>query len=307
MRRAPILLLTWFAIAGCSADTPPPPGEPGGAVTSLAAISGPWDIASFDGYEPIRLSDGVRRAFVDIGKDGLSYAIECNYSGNPARIDEAGVLHDVGDGSRVQTLMGCGPEREARDSALFGFFATKPRVSWAPGGRLRMTNGRSELILERPEARRLAHLPRADELDGSWVPQSLVQLMGSGHSGWGFQGEALLTIADGQIRYSGCGGFAFSFRYTAQGKLDTDGGPDRETCGTDSQSSGLLRVLRAGPLVEKIADGRLALSAGQEVITLQSQAKPRPLREQPPPGVHMPPPPGAHMRAPQPPQPPPGR
>lgn len=296
MRRTLLFVLALAAPSSCSAASDPPAGEPGRAVTSLSEIAGPWDIASFNGYTPFRLQEGVRRAFVDVSVSGLSYAIECNYSGNPARIDQAGTLHDESDGSRLQTLAGCGREGEARESALFGFFGTRPRVSWGGNGQLIVASARGKLVLERPEVRRLANLLPPEQLSGRWLPQLALRLQGDGHSGSGFQQPAPVIITPRRIAYRGCGGLTFSFRYTAEGRLDTDGGPAARTCGQDSNSTALLRVLRSDPLVERMRGGAIALTAGREVITLQSEAERLRLERQPaaPPAdaVTPPPPPG---------------
>lgn len=291
-----------MALWGCSPEAPPPPREAGGVVTSLREIAGQWDIASFKGYTPARLHEGIRRAYVDIGPNGLSYAIECNYSGNPAEIDGSGILHDKSDGSRLQTLMGCGPEGEAREAAFFGFFNSKPKVAWIGDGRIRMSSGKTELILERPERRRLAHIPPLREITGRWVPQMATRLMGgSGHSGWGFQQPGVVAITSSALRYSGCGGAEFTFRYTAEARMEIVAERGQPDCGRDTPGAMLLRVLRKGPLVERMAGGGIALTAGNEVITLRSEELLRRLAENPPP------PPPVDYTPPAPPPPPPRR
>lgn len=294
--RRPLPLLALLA-ANCAPAAPPPARAEGRVVTSLSEIAGPWDIASFAGYTPVRLHEGTRRAFVDVDGSRLSYAIECNYSGNAAEIDAAGILHDRSeDGMRISTAMGCGPVGEAREGAFFGFFGSNPRVQWLSGGRVRLFNGRTELILERPEARRLANLPSHAQMTGRWVPQMALRLMeGNGHQGWGFQEPAVLAIAPGTIAYSGCGGVSFTYRFTADARIDTSGETGTAQCDRDSQSSALLRVLRGDPLVERIAGGGIALTAGDEVITLRSEAElrrqEREMQNMPAPQAPPPPPP----------------
>ena len=299
--RAAVALAALLGTVACAGETEPPkPRDSGRLVTSLREIAGPWDIVRFGGHAPGRLgSDGLRRAYVDVGAEGLSYTIECNYSGNPARIDETGTLHDEGDGSRVQTQMGCGPEREARDSAFFAFFGSRPKVRWAEGGRLIVSNGTTELILERPEQRRLAYVPSEQEISGRWVPRMATRLIGSGgHEGWGFQEPTVLTIAEGRIAYSGCGGFSHDFRYAPPGQLITGERRGEASCG-DNPGSLLLRVLDGDPLVERAGSGGLALQSGNLVITLESEEAIRRARENPPPpppGAHVPPPPPTKPR-----------
>jgi hypothetical protein len=67
--------------------------------------------------------------------------------------------------------MGCRAEQSERDEAFFSFFGSKPKVIWAGLKRVRMWNGRTELMLERPELRRLARLVAPEDLSGRWVPQ----------------------------------------------------------------------------------------------------------------------------------------
>ncbi len=271
MRRiAPAMSL---ALAACAGEPRTEAKTEGERVTSLSEISGPWDIVRFGDHEPARLdASGLRHSYVDVAPDGLSYTIECNYSGNRARIDEAGILHDRDEGSRTMTLMSCGPEADAREGAFYGFFARKPLVRWGTGGRVVMASGAIQLVLERPEARRLAHVPPLRELEGRWVPLMASRLVGSsGHHGWGFQQPETLGIAGGRLTYSGCGGVSLSFRYEANGRLATSGRKVPAACGTENPGTMLLKVLREGPLVERTADGGIALTSGREIVSLKRQ------------------------------------
>ena len=149
-------------------------------VASLADIAGEWDIVRFDGHSPPRLdSEGKRHFYVDIGPQGLRFAIGCNHSGMPGRI-EGGVLHAAPADDGVQTAMGCGPEREARDAAFFTFFRSRPRAALLPGGRLRLATFDHELLLERSSVRRLAMGPALSEIIGSWRVVSFMRLEGGG-------------------------------------------------------------------------------------------------------------------------------
>lgn len=287
------LPLAILAVAACSGGAAAPPREAGRAVTSLREIAGPWDIARFDGYAPTRLHEGLRRAYVDVGPGRLSYVIECNISGNPARVDASGTLHKVGDEPVIQTLVGCGPEREARDAALFRFLTSRPKAAWVEEARLRLFDGRTELILERPEMRRLANVPPLREIAGRWVPQMATRLLdGNGYQGWGFQRPHLLTITENRVSYPGCGGAAFAFRYKREGRMTTSEARGVGDCGLNEPGTMLLRVLRGGPLVERIAGGGIALTSGDEVISLRSEEEVRRLGENgppPPEGVPSPP------------------
>lgn len=289
----------------CSAQ--PAPGNIGQPVTSLAEISGDWNIARFDGYTPVRLHSGIRRSFVNIGPKGLSYNIECNYSGNPAHIDSSGMLHDdSADGGRASTLMLCEPVKDAREGALFWFFATKPKVRWLEGGRVQMANAHTELVLERPEQRRLANLVPQRELTGRWVPQMATEIHdGTGYSGSGFQQPSLVVIGANSLTYSGCGGMRFSFRYTSDGRMADVVEHGESECGSDSPSATLRKVMLGNPLVERDASG-IALTAGELVVDLASEAEvlrrnqPSP-PPQPMPGVQAVPAPPAPPTIPAPP------
>jgi hypothetical protein len=258
---------------GCS-DRQPPATNTGELVTSLAQIAGPWDIAHFDGYEPTRLHEGLRRSQVHVDIDRLSYTIECNHSGNRASLDRTGTLHDL-EGGRIQTLMGCPAEQSARDRAFFAFFASKPKVHWAGPKRLCLSNGKTELLLERPELRRLAHLLPPDRLVGRWVPQMAnATNPKTGSSGESFVQPSVLVLGQGSLRYSGCGGARFTFRYTRDGRMADVREQGRAECGDDFPSATLLRIMRSHPFVERDRTG-LALTAGDLAVNLTSEAEVR--------------------------------
>lgn len=266
---APLLLL------GCAEEPAhPPPGTP---VTSLGQIGGAWDIARIDGFEPVRLHGGVRRAFVDVGSDSLGYAIECNYSGNPARIDASGILHDLTDppGSRASTLRRCDPATERREGTLMNFFATRPKVTWGPNSSLRLSNGRTELLLERPPHRRLAHLPTPAELTGRWnATQAVESDNGVGFSGVGFPQPSPVELTPTGLAFAGCGGVRYTFRLTPRGELanvETQGEPRCQ----DSAGATLHAVMTNDPLIERDARG-LALTAGNLIVTLERDKSVRP-------------------------------
>jgi hypothetical protein len=266
-----MVLVTAFALAACSGQEPPS-GKEERAVTSLAEIAGSWDIARFGGYAPTRLHEGVRRAYVNVERDRLSYVIECNYSGNFAHIDSTGTLHDD-EGGRTQTLMGCAAEQSARDRAFFSFFAAKPKVSWAGAKWVRMSNGETELLLERPELRRLAHILPADRLAGRWVPQTAAATNpNTGSSGESFRKPSLVILDAASLSYSGCGGARFTFRYSSEGRMTDVREQGRAECGDDFASATLLRIMRSNPLVERDATG-LALTAGNLAVNLASEAE----------------------------------
>lgn len=223
--------------------------------------------------------------------------IECNYSGNRAGLDRSGTLHDY-EGGRTQTLMGCPAEQSARDRAFFSFFASKPKVSWAGANRVRISNGKTELLLERPELRRLAHLLPVERLAGRWVPQTVTATNPhTGSSGESFRQPSLVVLGPGSLSYSACGGALFTFRYTRDGRLVDVREKGGAECGDDFASATLLRIMRSQPLVERDATG-LALTAGDLAVNLASEAEVRrwaaphhPPQPAPPAGSAPPPPP----------------
>lgn len=169
--RMPLRVLAVAAASLLSAHCSSQESVPGELVARLGDIAGQWDIVSFNDHRPQRLdSDGQRHAFVDIaGNGGMSFTIGCNYSGMAGRIDEAGRLAGASlENAQVTTGMGCGPERERRDVTFFHFFQSRPAVRLS-GDDLILATDDSQVVLQRPETRRAAALPRSlAELSGSW-------------------------------------------------------------------------------------------------------------------------------------------
>jgi hypothetical protein len=162
----PILFLLLTGLAAACGAQPPAPSTP--APASLQEIAGQWDIVRFDGHPPPRLdNDGQRHAYVDVDRGSLRFSVGCNHSGMSGRI-ESGILYPAPVDDGMQTSMGCGIEREARDDTFFKFFRARPRVALLPGGRLRMVAPGHELVLERPSVRRLAMGPALSEITGIW-------------------------------------------------------------------------------------------------------------------------------------------
>lgn len=308
-------------LSGCTAPVPPPkPGESDTAsapvskerpVTSLREIQGEWDIVRFGDVRPTRLNtDGERRASLNIRDERLGFAIGCNLSGTRAQIGPDAVLRAIGDEPQIQTLMLCRPEQMRLDAAYFGFFGTTPRVSLTADGRLRLANERTELVLERPEVRRLANAPPLREITGRWIALSAKRDgPGGGWSGVGFGSNGhVLTIRPDQLHYSRCLP-AVQVRYTSDARFRPVGDPPAPDCRfrspTDASAreaqEALARVMRSGPAVERTAGGGLALLAGRETIVLRREEdvlNPPPLPPVPP-GLRVAPPP------PPPPPPPP--
>lgn len=258
--------------------------EAPGPVASTAEIAGQWDIVRFEHHEPRRLQGTTRAAFADFRPDGVALRIECNYSGAQGRVEQGRFVPRHGD--RPQTAMGCGPEREARDTALFGFFDRSPTVERLGDGRLRLTASGSELLLKRPARRRLAYLPSVRELLGEWRLAEVTRY----HPEGGYSGVGLSEIGghisfDGiTVAYSVCPQFALRYRYTGEGQIEKIGGAaiPAQRVGCDALKGedfgrdmpvpwDVLRVLHGNPLVERVDADTLLVSNDEYGVLLNRQ------------------------------------
>lgn len=266
-------------VPGASGDLPlatspllnaPAPARP---VPNNQAIDGQWDIVSFQGHSPKRLQGTGRAAFADFSGDGVALRIECNDSGARGRVTQGRFVPRPGD--RIMTTMSCGPERNARDAALFGFFDRKPVAEHLGNGRLRLTAGEDVLLLERPGTRRLAFLPSPQQLLGEWRLLEITRY----HEGGGISGIGLSDVP-GRIEFNGieakytpCPRYRLSYRYAPEGRIEKLGGAPipvvRQGCDAlKSESFGrdmplpwdVLRVLHADPLVELVDEETILLS-----------------------------------------------
>lgn len=257
------------------------PTEPAGrAPTSLASIAGEWDIVEFHGYSPQRLdADGQRHAFVNIRTTGLSFTIGCNYSGMPASIDANGVLVPGAPDDGIQTQMGCGAEREARDSAFFRFFRSRPRVALLSDGRLRLEAADRSLLLARADMRRLAYGPPLAELAGTWRVVSFMNFRDGGHQGWGpMFAPGRVRIEPSTISYSRCPEAAVQFRYTADFSLiprDPAQLPSPSCSGASPAATEvepmLAALLRQSPHAERVPGGRYVLRSKDYAVVLATE------------------------------------
>lgn len=256
-----------------------------GPVASSAEVEGQWDIVRFAGHQPRRLQGTTRAAFADFRPEGVALRIECNYSGANGHVEAGRFVSRPGD--RMQTTMGCGPEREARDTALFGFFDRSPNVERLRDGRLRLAAGDTELLLERPQKRRLAYLPSVQELMGEWKLAEITRYHPQGgYSGIGLSDVPGHIAFDGiSAKYSACPQYALNYRFSAEGQIEKIGGAalpaERVGCnalkgewpGRDMPVPwDVLRVLHGDPLVERIdADTLLVSSDGYGVLLVRQK------------------------------------
>lgn len=253
-------------------------------VQTTAEIEGQWDIVRFAGYEPRRLNGITRAAVADFRADGVGLQIECNASGVSGEVVRGRFVARPGD--RIQTLVGCGPEREARDAKLFGFFDRDPTVERLADGRLRLEAGGTELLLERPAQRRLAFLPSPQELLGEWRLAEVARYsQGNGYAAIGLSDTAGVLIFDGiMASHTACPRYALRYRYTKDGRIENierATAPDRPV-GCDALHEtprgpdmpvpwDAIRVLHDNPMIERVDKDTLLMSTEDFGVLLTRQ------------------------------------
>ncbi|WP_435200627.1 hypothetical protein [Qipengyuania sp. 902] len=250
-------------------------------VASSQDILGEWDIVNFDGHEPHRLSGSTRAAFADFGDKGVSLQIECNYSGASGAVRDGRFVSSPGQ--RFQTEIGCGPEREERDRQLFTFFDRNPSVERLPDGRLLLTAGETQLLLERPAQRRLANLLPPQELLGEWRMVGITHyLEQGGHAGIGLSEVPGRIVFDGiEVGYSRCPQYQIAYRYTEAGVVEKIGGAALPPSATDCEPLteepfnpdmplrwDVMKVLHSDPRLEKVDDDTILMSTDRYGVLL---------------------------------------
>lgn len=250
--------------------------------SSAADVAGKWDVVSFEGYRPQRISGTVRAAYADFGTSGVSLRLECNYTGRSGRVVE-GRFVAAPTNERIQTQIGCGPERGPREERYFTFFERTPSVEFVGDDRLHLRAGQDELILERPSARRLSYLASSAELQGEWAMVEVSWFPpGGGVAGIGLSEAANRLVIEGnRLRVRGCPEVDLTFQYTIHGQLRKlvgamlPAGPlacpglsDMADGPALPKASDAIRLLHADPLVEKAGDGALLLSTGEYALLI---------------------------------------
>lgn len=249
--------------------------------SSPSQIAGKWDVVSFENFTPQRLQGAVRTAYADFDARGVQLRIGCNYSGQAGALKEGRFVADTRE-PQIQTLMGCGPEREARDARYFAFFTTAPRVFRQGEDRLVLRSDTTELVLERPERRRLAFVPEIGAITGTWYLQSLTRYEpAGGYSGIGLSdASSTVEISADRLVYTACQKYPFAFRLTENGQLAANGSPplpDRPDCAAlDEPARGpelpvsmdALRVLHGSPWVERAGADQILLTSGELALLL---------------------------------------
>ena len=272
-------------------------------VTSLREIEGFWLIVRFEDFEPSwRNGTPWRSAYLQIDDGWITYSIGCNRSGNSASLGSDGILRDTDDGSRMQTMQGCGPDREARDRRFFAFFASNPEVRRAGTGRVLLKSDAGELVLIRPELWRQTHKPDLSEIEGRWVPQMSTNY--DGWESWGFgigENPGVVTIERSRVRWSQCSDLPIAIRWTADARLAARDAIDANDCpavarATKNGPGAIMRTLTASPAVIRTGVDWIALvdGTGENGRRLDLQAEESVLNPPPPPPMpegHFPPPP----------------
>ena len=251
-------------------------------VTDSREIEGKWDIVRFDDYEPARLDGATRVAFADFSDRGVALRIECNYSGATGVVVDGRFRPE--SGTAFQTEMGCDTVREARDTALFSFFRKSPSVERLADGKILLRADGKELLLQRPDERRLDFLPRPEELAGEWRLIGVTRyLEGNGWAGIGLTdvpGRVVLT--DTKVSYTRCPQYDFGYRYTEEGRLLKTSGPavpaTPTSCAELSEPQrgsadmptqwDAMSVLHASPLIEWAGEEEILLSTDRIGLVL---------------------------------------
>lgn len=279
-------------------------------LTSLGEIEGFWLIERFEDFKP-SWRDGTlwRSAYVQIDDDRITYNVGCNQSGNSASLGPDGILHDTGDGSRLQTLQGCGPVSEARDKRFFTFFGSNPEVRRIGPGRVSLRSDTGELVLIEPDLWRQANQPDFREIEGRWVPQMSTTYDGWESTGFGIgDSPGVVTIGRERLLWSRCPNLPIPIRWTADARLAATEEVDVSDCPavartTRNEPGAVMIMLTANPAVIRTGADRIALvdGSGEKGRQLDFRSEESILNPPPSPPMadgYIPPPP--------PPPPPPG-
>jgi hypothetical protein len=245
-------------------------------VADYASVAGAWDVARFEDYEPQRLSGTDRAAFADFRPGGVSLRIECNTSGRAGSVRDGKFISSRGDS--IQTAMGCGREREARDARFFAFFDKNPTIERFGTDRLRLHAAGTVLMLERPALRRLGFVPKPAAIQGKWQMLQVTRYLPQG----GYTGSGLsevpgrIVITGDRIGYSRCPQYDVQYQWREDGRLEKTGGtappPEFRDCrelngprpGYELPAyADVLALLHASPWVERTHDGSLLISTDQ--------------------------------------------
>lgn len=274
----PCLWLTACSIAPAG-PLAPQAQPPAISAPTHEQMAGRWDVVSFEGYYP----PSRHSAFVTFWPHGASLMLECNRATVPGIVRDGRFVTQ--HGPRMSTERGCDPGLHERDSRFFAFFDRSPIVERLAGGRLRLVAGETNLVLERPEQRRLAFLPERRELEGRWRMESLMRYgPQDGQSGIGLSDvPGHLRIEGNRLSYDRCPRHGLTFTYGADGRLLKTGGaalpdnadcpqlrPPRQTFDMPTPDQ-ILPLLHSNPWVEEVGNGRMLISNGQLGLLVTKQ------------------------------------
>ena len=272
-------------------------------LTSLNQIEGFWLIERFDDFEPSwRNNTPWRSAYVQIDDARIAYNVGCNQSGNSASLGPDGILYDTSDGSRLQTLQGCAPDREARDKRFFAFFGSKPEVRKIGPGRVSLKSDVGELVLVEPELWRGAHKPDFLQIEGRWVPQMSTSYDGWGSAGFGIGDDpGVLTIGREHVLWSRCPDLPIPIRWTADARLTATAEINVSDCPsvarvTTNGPGAVITLLSADPAVIRTGSDRIVLvdgtgEKGRQIEFRSEESILNPTPSPPMPKGYIPPPP----------------
>ena len=274
MRRSVVPIL--MALGACSGGEAMQDPE----AVQAADVAGRWDVVSFDGYEVPQRMDGTSSAtMVDFREDAVGLRLECNWSGSAGYVRD-GRFVSTQDGPTDQTLMGCEADKSERDGKFFAFFAKSPSVERLPEDRLRLVAGAEELVIQRPEMRRLQFVPDAADLPGKWRMEGVAMDAPDGSSGGTlFDVPGRIVIGPDRIGYNRCPQYDMTYRLTDDGRLEKTGGADlpdapadcpdlaNDEYGTRAGRWAVMQVLHSDPKVEQ-TNGMIFLTDDTIGVTL---------------------------------------
>ncbi len=276
MRTAMACAVALTALSACGGpEHPPPEAEPPPreeqpiANDDQAHVLGAWDVVSFEGYAPeTRLIGATRAAYADFDAEGVRLRMECNYTSRPGTL-QAGRFQASADADHMQTLMGCGPEGNAREARYFAFFEQNPSIEGLGPHRLLLEAGGQTLVLERPEVRRRDFTPTQGALTGTWQLQD-ISVSGGGTGLSELPGHLVFT--DGTLRHTACRDLRLTYRiddsgrFVATGDVPSDLAARCPALHLRSPAPGLpsaddaIAVLSASPMAEFSGKDGLLLS-----------------------------------------------
>lgn len=246
------------------------------AVASLDDVEGTWQVVSFGGYEPARVTHPQPAAFANFTQSGVGLRIGCNWSGAPGTVRDGHFAAPAGDvDPQAQTAMGCGKEREDRDSRYFAFFRQSPTMELLNADRLKLQAGNTVLILQRPEAIRRETLPAMADMAGDWRAEGLMLINEEGRRGIGLSElQARIAITGSSLAMTSCPASTVAIEYTADGRLARVGGADaaqiNAQCGTFHEAGFGMPDLKPARLADLLAGSPKVYYGGPDRLTLQS-------------------------------------